>query len=91
MTESLIYTVGIQEGCKKEAINKQLKSLASTKKCNKRLGADWYRTVPTDKCRRHCDDEVGKGNYYGETYKTCTMKCPAGMPDKQSFRDKGKF
>lgn len=73
--------LGVQEGCKKKSVNKSLRSLSALKKCNKKIGSGWYRTLPTDKCRKHCSS-----SYYGETYGTCTEKCPSGMKDKWNFR-----
>ena len=73
--------LGVQEGCNKKSVNKELRSLGVTKKCKNKIGAGWYRTLPTDKCRKHCPS-----SYYGETYGTCTEKCPSGMTDKWNFR-----
>ena len=79
--------LGIQEGCQKKSVKRPLKSLTITKKCDKKYGSSWYRSIPTDKCRQKCHSWK-KNTFYGETYSYCTYKCPSGMSDKKNFKDK---
>ena len=73
--------LGVQDGCAKKSVSKQKRSLGFGKSCRKKFGSGWYRSLPSDKCRKRCSS-----SYYGETYHTCTERCPSGLQDHWAYR-----